>query len=110
MIGTRHQPIHPSQENSDAVPSLTSPETPRGPRAPAPTVRLAGSIAPVSTRLPTAFEVAAGGTPRPFRARNRTQPPRSKLVAGDDGAADELAAIWNRRGIHREEEDENENA
>ncbi|KAF1949269.1 hypothetical protein CC80DRAFT_540380 [Byssothecium circinans] len=105
-IGTRHQPIHPSQhlpQTSDRC------MTPLSPQAPAPTARLAGTVAP-STTSSGGFAVPSGDQ------RNRLRPPaavrRSTLRApiATEQAPNELEALWSRRGIQREVDEDDVSA
>ncbi|KAJ4303484.1 hypothetical protein N0V90_002379 [Kalmusia sp. IMI 367209] len=102
FLGTRRQPIHHSQEH--IVDSPTSSPSTTAPRGPLPTVRLAGTIAP---RSPSSTSSAASfGGMIVGEHRNRLRPvPRS---APQEQAPNELEALWSRRGIQRERDDEDD--
>ena len=107
MIGTRHQPIHPSQETFETPASPTeTPNTPVGPRTPIPAVRLAGSLTPTATRAPTAFQIGSGRVPGRLRPSASVKHPPPTPTKKDE-VANELAALWARRGIQQDEEEDN---
>ncbi|KAF2687636.1 hypothetical protein K458DRAFT_167523 [Lentithecium fluviatile CBS 122367] len=98
MIGTRHQPIHPSQ---DVVEAPATPPKPVLPRAPAPAVRLRGSVTPAEVRAPTGFQVGPGGLQNRLRPSGSVRRPAPRPPVATAQPPNELEAIWNRRGIQR---------
>lgn len=107
-IGTRHQPIHPSQDLSETtegnVPSTNS----IGSREPAPSARLAGTVGPAPP-APVGFSVPSGDQRSRLRPAGlgRRSISGASLPSPQEQLANELEAQWNKRGIQREgDEDE----
>ncbi|KAF1973418.1 hypothetical protein BU23DRAFT_138398 [Bimuria novae-zelandiae CBS 107.79] len=105
FIGGRRQPIHPSQKLAAEHP--LSPAAPVNPhvRRPQPTVRLAGGVtSPV--RSPTASISGFAGSSTSTQRGPARPPPGS---TSQEEPVNELQAMWNRKGIKREtDEDEEE--
>ncbi|KAL5384146.1 hypothetical protein PMIN06_005738 [Paraphaeosphaeria minitans] len=96
FIGTRRQPVHASQEHPL---SPTPPSTPRSPQTPARRAPAAKASPQTPPSSASGFSGLSSGRPK-LRAR----PPPKEAPQGDFGS--ELQAMWNRRGIKRETDED----
>ncbi|CAO2654277.1 Nn.00g110100.m01.CDS01 [Neocucurbitaria sp. VM-36] len=104
-VGTRHMPIHPSQE----IKQPTTPNTPVTPISLSPIARLGGTIAP---NIPAMREIRGPGfqIPSPHEARaglRNTGGPRSPLAPREEAYVDpKLKAAMAKRRQWEEETDD----
>ena len=109
MIGTRRQPIHPSQEVAN---NPASPTNLTLPRSPLPRARVASTVAPpslTSPSSPSGFTGVPIGNPRELlRSTTESQrlTPRSTLL--QEQPQNELERLWSKLGIQRETEDDDD--
>ncbi|PVI02193.1 hypothetical protein DM02DRAFT_670761 [Periconia macrospinosa] len=108
-IGTRHQPIHPSQ---DLPETPATPATQLHPQEPAPSARLASTVAPESP-APAGFAIPTGDQRSRLRSTQveKSSPLGTSPPSTQEQPLNELEALWNKRGIQREaDEDEGYNS
>ena len=105
MIGGRRQPVHSSQKLESEHPlSPTAPAIPR-PRASQPTVRFASGSTPPAPPSPVSANSYMGS----LNSAQRSRTQRFSRSVPQDEAVNELQALWNKKGIKREtEEDEDD--
>lgn len=102
FIGGRRQPVHPSQKLAAEHPLSPLKSAVSQKYIPKPTVRLAGSFITPPQSPPSSI----GGVPSSSTGtrKGRIQPhPRSDP---QEEQVDELQALWNRKGIIRETDEE----
>ncbi|CAI6335053.1 unnamed protein product [Periconia digitata] len=102
-IGTRHQPIHPSQD-LDEPPAAPS-NNPPGRKDPMPSARLAGIVAP-EVPAPVAFAVPSGDQRSRLRPTGLNRRSTLESRASQEESPNELEAQWSKRGIQREADEE----
>lgn len=103
-VGTRRQPIHPSQGKPDEDNIPTSPPLPSTPHKSIPAARLASGVTPMARSPPTSPPMGGfAGIPAGDQ-RNRLRP-TARAPPKEQGPS-ELEAMWSRRGIQKEDDEE----